>query len=309
MASDTVRTSVKEHDRSPKSMAEKVLLPLDDKVNRNAKDSIFVDLFDRPEYLFQLYKVLHPEDTESKEEDPTIVTLESLLLKQRYNDLGFIVGNRLMILVEAQSTWSPNIVVRFLLYIADTYNRYIEKNDLDLYTTKKIQLPVPELYVVYTGKESHPDTIRLSSDIFGVDHCSLEVEAKVIRESTEGDILDQYIEFTHIFDEQIKLYGRTRKAVEETLLICRDRMVLYPYFEGEEVANIMFTFVDKEKQLARLMNEEREEEREEGRVEGIDQSRIEGIKSLMNTLTMTAQESMEALSIPLSEQSRYLSKL
>jgi predicted transposase YdaD len=67
--------------------------------------------------------------------------------------------------------------------------------------------------------------------------------------------------------------------------------------------------VDKEKQLARLMNEEREEGREEGRVEGIDQSRIEGIKSLMNTLTMTAQEAMEALNIPLSEQSRYLSKL
>ena len=163
--------------------------------------------------------------------------------------------------------------------------------------------------MVYTGKESHPDTIRLSSDIFGLDHCALEVEAKVIKKSAEGDILDQYIEFTHIFDEQIKIYGRTRKAVEETLRICRDKMVLYPYFEEEEVANIMFTFVDKEKQLARLMNEEREEGREEGRVEGIDQSRIEGIKSLMNTLTMTAQEAMEALNIPLSEQSRYLSKL
>lgn len=163
--------------------------------------------------------------------------------------------------------------------------------------------------MVYTGKESHPDTIRLSSDIFGLDHCALEVEAKVIKKSAEGDILDQYIEFTHIFDEQIRIHGRTRKAVEETLRICRDKMVLYPYFEEEEVANIMFTFVDKEKQLARLMNEEREEGREEGRVEGIDQSRIEGIKSLMNTLTMTAQEAMEALSIPLSEQSRYLSKL
>ena len=163
--------------------------------------------------------------------------------------------------------------------------------------------------MVYTGKESHPDTIRLSSDIFGLDHCALEVEAKVIKKSAEGDILDQYIEFTHIFDEQIRIHGRTRKAVEETLRICRDKMVLYPYFEEEEVANIMFTFVDKEKQLARLMNEEREEGREEGRVEGIDQSRIEGIKSLMNTLTMTAPEAMEALNIPLSEQSRYLSKL
>ena len=165
------------------------------------------------------------------------------------------------------------------------------------------------MYVVYTGKESHPDTIRLSSDIFGLDHCALEVEAKVIKKSAEGDILDQYIEFTHIFDEQIRIHGKTRKAVEETLRICRDKMVLYPYFEEEEVANIMFTFVDKEKQLARLMNEEREEGREEGRVEGIDQSRIEGIKSLMKTLKMTAQEAMEALSIPLSEQSRYLSKL
>ena len=167
--------------------------------------------------------------------------------------------------------------------------------------------------MVYTGKESHPDTIRLSSDIFGLDHCALEVEAKVIKKSAEGDILDQYIEFTHIFDEQIRIHGRTRKAVEETLRICRDKMVLYPYFEEEEVANIMFTFVDKEKPLARLMNEEREEGRvegrEEGRVEGIDQSRIEGIKSLMKTLKMTAQEAMEALSIPLSEQSRYLSKL
>ena len=161
------------------------------------------------------------------------------------------------------------------------------------------------MYAVYTGKEIHPDTIRLSSDIFGLDHCALEVEAKVIKKSAEGDILDQYIEFTHIFDEQIRIHGRTRKAVEETLRICRDKMVLYPYFEEEEVANIMFTFVDKEKQLARLMNEEREE----GRVEGIDQSRIEGIKSLMKTLKMTAQEAMEALSIPLSEQSRYLSKL
>ena len=34
----------------------------DDNVNRNAKDSIFCDLFGRPEYCLQLYKVLHPEE-------------------------------------------------------------------------------------------------------------------------------------------------------------------------------------------------------------------------------------------------------
>ena len=36
---------------------------------------------------------------------------------------------------------------------------------------------------------------------------------------------------------------------------------------------------------------------------------IESIKSLMKTLKLTAQQAMEALSIPMSEQSRYLSKL
>ena len=53
----------------------------------------------------------------------------------------------------------------------------------------------------------------------------------------------------------------------------------------------------------------REAGREEGREEGIDQSRIESIKSLMRTLKLSAQQAMDALGIPLSEQSRYLSKL
>ena len=38
-------------------------------VNRNTKDSIFCDLFSRPEYCLQLYKVLHPEDTDVRKEE------------------------------------------------------------------------------------------------------------------------------------------------------------------------------------------------------------------------------------------------
>ena len=48
-----------------------------------------------------------------------------------YNDLGFIAGNRLIVLVEEQSTWSVIIVLRFLMYLGEMYRRYIEKNDLD----------------------------------------------------------------------------------------------------------------------------------------------------------------------------------
>ena len=97
-----------------KQMAERLLEASEDKINRNIKDSVFCDLFGKPEYLIQLYRVLHPEDSETQQDDLTIVTLSRIIVREMYNDLGFLAGNRLLVLVEAQSSWSENIVVRFL---------------------------------------------------------------------------------------------------------------------------------------------------------------------------------------------------
>lgn len=80
------------------------------KAKQTAKDSVFRDLFGNPKYLFQLYQALHPEDTSTTEEQIGIVTIKNVLLNQIYNDLGFVVGTRLMILLEAQSTWTLNIL-------------------------------------------------------------------------------------------------------------------------------------------------------------------------------------------------------
>ena len=199
-------------------MAEKLLEASEDKINRNIKDSVFCDLFGRPEYLIQLYRSLHPEDTETQEEDLTIVTLSRLFVREIYNDLGFLVGNRLLVLVEAQSSWSENIVVRFLMYLGETYRRYIEKNDLDLYTTKKVEIPKPELYVIYTGdRKEKPETISLRDSFFGGTYSCVEVEAKVIYDSKKGDILNQFITFSKVFDQMRKQYpDDLRKAVQET---------------------------------------------------------------------------------------------
>ena len=79
-----------------------------------------------------------------------LMTIESHLLNQQYNDLGFMVRDRLLILVEHQSTWSENIVVRVLLYVVETWNKYIKQKELDVYDKDKITLPKPELYVIYT---------------------------------------------------------------------------------------------------------------------------------------------------------------
>lgn len=70
---------------------------------RTIKDSVFTNLFQDKKYLLQLYKALHPEDSDVTEDEIADVTIKHVLIDADYNDLGFSVGNRLMILVESQS--------------------------------------------------------------------------------------------------------------------------------------------------------------------------------------------------------------
>ena len=49
--------------------------------------------------------------------------------------------------------------------------------------------------------------------------------------------------------------------------------------------------------------------REEGIEEGIDQSRVESIKNIMETLEFTAEQAMNALKIPKGEQAKYMARL
>lgn len=45
------------------------------------------------------------------------------------NDLGFSVGNRLMVLVESQSTFTMNIIIRAVMYLIQTYHDYFKRTN------------------------------------------------------------------------------------------------------------------------------------------------------------------------------------
>ncbi len=146
---------------------------------KTAKDSVFCDLFQNPKYLLQLYQVLHPEDQNVTEEDIGIVTIRNVLLDQMYNDLGFMVGGRLLVLVEAQSTWTVNIIIRGLMYLAQTWQEYIETTGQNVYGSKKMDLPEPELYVIYTGdRKSRSEWISFSEEFFGGGETAVEVKVR-----------------------------------------------------------------------------------------------------------------------------------
>ena len=218
---------------------------------RAIKDSVFRDLFETPQYLLELYKALHPEDETATEADLGNVTIKHVMFGKPYNDLGFTVRDRLLVMVEAQSTWSVNIVVRVLLYLAETWNEHINATNQSSYSSTKLKLPEPEFYVIYTGKRAgHPEYLALSEEFLPSKLGNLELKVKVLYGDDTDDIIGQYVMFTKVVDEQIKEKGQTEEAVLEAIRICKDRNVLRSYLESreKEVVGIMLGLFDQERQ-------------------------------------------------------------
>src|SRR5699024_4517578 len=135
------------------------------------------------------------------------------------------------------------------------------------YGSGGIVLPKPELYVIYTGEKSErPEWISLSEGFFPSQDCFVDVRVKMLYDGKKGDIINQYVTFTKIYNEQVKKYGRTRKAVLETIHICKDSNVLKEYLKNreKEVVDIMMTLFDQEYAVERYGDEKKAEGLAEG---------------------------------------------
>ena len=92
----------------------------DHPIKRTIADSVFTNLFGNRKYLLQFYQALHPDDTDIKEDDLSVITIENVLTDGQYNDLGATVrSDKMIFLCEAQSTWSLNVLIRILMYLAE----------------------------------------------------------------------------------------------------------------------------------------------------------------------------------------------
>ena len=238
-------------------------------IKRAVKDSIFTDMFNRPKYTLDLYKSLHPEDSDVSVHDIKNLTLKTILTDGQYNDLGFFVKNKLIILVEAQSTWSVNILWRHLIYLADTYKNYFHDTKASLYSSTRVTAPYPELYVIYTGGDKVPAQISLQEEFFGKP-CQLEMKINVITNHKEYDIINQYIRFAHKVDVYKKKPGDRHKLAIQLVDECIAEGILTEYLKEnrkEIIAMIDILFDDEIiQENYRLQLETMAEER--GRAQG-----------------------------------------
>ena len=109
-----------------------------------------------------------------------LTTLEDVIYMNVKNDVSFVVGDE-MALFEHQSTANPNMPLRGLAYFGRLYSAHVERNGLNPYGAKLVELPAPRYVVFYNGAGERPDreVLRLS-DAFGGRPADVEVTATVL---------------------------------------------------------------------------------------------------------------------------------
>ncbi|MEZ3436561.1 MAG: hypothetical protein K1W34_18500 [Lachnospiraceae bacterium] len=109
-------------------------------------------------------------------------------------------------------------------------------------------------YLLRLYKALHPEDSNVTEEDIKdvtIKHILVDTEVKVLYQEDEGNIIGQYIIFCKVYNEQRRKYGQAKKAVTETIRICKSRNVLKEYLESkeQEVVDIMMTLFDDEQVL------------------------------------------------------------
>lgn len=239
--------------------------------NRTYKATIFAMLFEDKEHLLELYNAVsgkHYTNPEMLE----INTLENAIYMAIRNDISFLIDARRS-LYEHQSTYSPNLPLRFLLYISALYSSMTK--DANLYGRKAIELPPPRFVIFYNGKDEQPDRQILKlSDLYTInEECSLELEAVMLNVNSGHN--KELMEMSHTLWEYAEYTARVREytetmeleeAVERAIEECIQEGILKEFLEKNraEAKNMSIFEYDQERHI----KQEREEAWEEGRKAG-----------------------------------------
>lgn len=277
------------------------------KVQRQIKDRLFRFLFEKDkEALLQLYNALN--GTSYRDASALkIVTIENAVYVVMKNDLAFVMAGTLN-LYEHQSTFNPNMPVRFLVYLAEEYQRLVEQAEMSIYGTKRVILPTPQCIVFYNGEKEMPEEQSLSlSDAFENKKSRSDVELKVrmlninygknqgLMEKCR--ILREYAEFVEIAKNYIAEEGIRQEALNMAIDYCIDHDILSEFLKKyrAEVLGMLLEEFDVDKYERTLKAEGMEEGieigREEGRQEGtermvlltgklLEQNRIDDLKRM-----------------------------
>lgn len=257
------------------------------KTNRLYKSRLFVMIFEEKKKLLELYNAVsgkHYEDPELLE----INTLDNAIYMSMKNDISFLIDARLA-LYEHQSTYSPNLPLRFFLYLADLYSDMIR--NVNLYSSKKVQLPTPHFVVFYNGERKQPDRKILKlSDLYSVVEKEYKLNLEVLMLNINSGHNPELMEACHTLWEYAEYTNRVRtyakemavdKAVEQAVTECIQEGILKEFLEKNKAEAMKVSIYEYDEE--RHIRQEREEAWEEGReavLQSLIRKKLEKGKSL-----------------------------
>ena len=259
--------------------------------NRMYKSRIFAMLFSDRNELLKLYNAING----TSYDDPDLLqvnTLENAVYMSMQNDVSFIIDMRLN-LYEHQSTYSPNLPVRYLLYVADVYSDYTK--DMNLYGTKAVKLPTPRFVIFYNGQAEQPDRKELKlSELFSIPDADPSLELKAVMLNINKGHNRKLMETCRTLQDYAEYTFRVREyaaempldlAVEQAITECISEGILADFLRKNraEAKKVSIYEYDEE----RHMRQTREEGMEEGYANGLSQGIIQTAVNMLKLKEFT----------------------
>lgn len=183
-----------------------------------------------------------------------------LLFMARKNDMAFQVKDKVLVISEHQSTINANMPLRDAIYYGRTMEKLI--NPKALYKASLIQIPTPEFFVFYNGKEKFPaeKTLKLSDAYLEQsDSPMLELTVKVININlpVNHPILQkcrplyEYSWFIQKIREYQEMGMILSEAITHAMGDCEKEGILAEFLRenGSEAVNMLFTEFNMEDAL------------------------------------------------------------
>ena len=296
-------------------------------VNRQYKDRLFKFVFKEKEDLLQLYNAINGTDYNNPE-DIEVNTLEDIVYMGMKNDISFLLTD-ILNLYEHQSTFSPNLPLRGLLYFARLYQKILG-NEKKIYSGKLIELPYPQFVVFYNGTMQEPERQVLElRDAFpewtNKENAALNCKAVVLNINLGYN--KEVMEKCKKLKEYAQYIARVRKYLEDKYDIesaidkatdeCIAEGILEQILRDNrgEVRSMILTQYDEQAHIEYEKELSFEEGKEEGIKEGIKEGISKGIVAVINTCksfgiskTEVEKKIIEDFGLEISEARAYIEK-
>lgn len=291
--------------------------------NREIKSSVFVDLFgddelDGKKNFLSLYNAMHGTNLKLEETKIDHKKIPQAICKPYDNDISMLINDKLIVLVEHQSTPNENMPLRCLEYYVHLLYGIIPAKSR--YRESLVKIPTPEFYVFYNGKKPITKELTMKlSDAFAEPQneplCELKVkfmriigpDGKNLPVVQNCDMLKQYCEFMDIvfhYQEELKSSPTTdeqKTCYEKALREAISKGILVDYLtrKGTAVINMLTNEYEYEVDIQTKTEEAFEKGTQQGMQQGEQKKAVEAAIVAIKEFKASPEDAAEKMNAPL----------